>query len=331
MQVRPPTPPARASRIKGWLLQLLLVLLLGALLAWCTGNVLRTLHERGIQAGFSFLTDPAGFDIGESWLAYDPAQATWRAFAVGVLNTLRVALPAIVLATLLGTLIGIGRLSALSVPRRLCGMLVETLRNIPLLLQLLMCYFALTSLLPDTSEALTLGPILLSKSGLFLPDIRCDPSCHLSLPSVEGFGIEGGWSLTPEYAAVLIALSLYTAVFIAEIVRGGIQSVPAAQLTAAQALGLTPWQVFRHVTAPLALRAIIPALTNQYLNLSKNSSLAVAVGYPDIVSIANTSLNQSGRAFECIVIVMLIYATLSLLTAIIMNRYNRRVALRGQA
>lgn len=310
--------------------QILLLAAVILLLGWLGHNVLDNMRARGIRAGFDFLADPAGFDIGESLFGFEPSQPMWRAFLTGTGNTLRVALPAIVLSTVLGSLIGLGRLAANPVPRRLCGALVETLRNIPLLLQLLMCYFALTSLLPDNSEALAPLPgTLLGKGGLFLPAWSCEDGCGWSLPAAEGFGISGGWSLSPEFLAVLIALTLYTAVFIAEIVRAGIQSVSRNQIEAGRAIGFRPWQLLRHVIAPLALRTIVPPLGNQYLNLIKNSSLAVAVGYPDLVSISNTALNQTGRAFECIVIVMAVYLALSLLTALLVNLYNRRVAMRG--
>ncbi|MDQ7990275.1 MAG: ABC transporter permease subunit [Candidatus Dactylopiibacterium sp.] len=318
------------QRLLAFLAQLALAALIACALAWLGQNVLDNMRERGIRAGFDFLVEPAGFDIGEGPLAFEASQPLWRAFLAGTLNTLRVGLPAMLLASALGLLIGLGRLAQHPVPRRICDALVETLRNIPLLLQLLMCYFALASLLPDASHALAPAPgVLLSQSGLFLPAWRCEDSCGWSWPRVDGFGIDGGWALTPEYMAVLIALSLYTAVFIAEIVRGGIQSVSRGQIDAARSIGLRPAQVLRHVVLPLALRAIVPPLGNQYLNLIKNSSLAVAVGYPDLVSVANTSLNQTGRAFECIVIVMAVYLSLSLLTALLVNTFNARVALRG--
>jgi len=313
--------------------QVLLLLVLILLLGWLGHNVLESMRARGIQAGFDFLLDPAGFEIGESVFEYDASQPLWRAFLTGTGNTLRVALPAILLSTVLGSLIGLGRLAIHPVPRHLCGALVETLRNIPLLLQLLMCYFALTSLLPDAADAISPLPwTLLGKGGFFMPAWRCDEAgCGWDLPVAEGFGISGGWSLSPEFLAVLIALSLYSAVFIAEIVRGGIQSVPRGQIDSARAIGLRPFQVLRYVVAPLALRAVVPPMGNQYLNLIKNSSLAVAVGYPELVSVSNTSINQTGRAFECIVIVMAVYLALSLLTALLVNFYNRRVALRGVA
>lgn len=314
-----------------WIPQILVGLAIALILLWFGHNILANMRERGIRAGFDFLADPAGFDIGESLLDYDGGQPLWRAFAVGILNTLKVAIPAIVFSSLLGCLIGFGRLSESKAVRYLCTTCVESLRNIPLLLQLLMWYFTLSSFLPEAESAISPLPgLLLSKGGLFLPTLQCEArQCGWNIPHLEGFGIEGGFALSPEYLAVLLALSFYSAVFIAEIVRGGIQSVSQGQIAAARALGMRRLQVLRYVTAPLALRAIVPALTNQFLNLSKNSSLAVAVGYPEIVSIANTSINQTGRAFECIVIVMAVYLCLSLLTAILMNIYNARVALRG--
>jgi len=329
----PQASPDQASLTKKllqWSIQALLAGAVAGLLIWMGHNVLVHMRARGIQAGFGFLSEPAGFDIGESFLEDVATRPIWLAFVVGLVNTVRVSIPAIILGTLLGTLLGIGRLSRFAVPRTVATIVVQTIRNIPLLLQLLLCYFALTSLLPGIDHAWhPLPGVMLSQSGLYLPIWHCDQVCGWETPHVEGFGVEGGLALTPEFTAVFLSLTLYAGVFIAEIVRGGIQSVERGKIDAARALGMTRRQVLRHVIFPLALRAIIPALTNQYLNLVKNSSLAVAVGYPDLVSVANTSLNQSGRAFECIVIVMLTYLLLSLITAAIMNLYNARVALRG--
>lgn len=317
-------------RLLQWSVQALLAGAVVGLLLWMGHNVLGHMRARGIQAGFGFLTERSGFDIGESFLEDVATRPIWQAFLVGLVNTVRVSIPAIFLGTLLGALLGVGRLSRFSVLRTLATIVVQTIRNIPLLLQLLLCYFVLTSLLPGIDHAWhPLPGVMLAQSGLYLPVWHCNQVCGWETPHVEGFGIEGGLALTPEFTAVFLSLTLYSSVFIAEIVRGGIQSVGRGKIDAAHALGMTHRQVLRHVIFPLALRAIIPALTNQYLNLIKNSSLAVAVGYPDLVSIANTSLNQSGRAFECIVIVMLTYLLLSLLTAVIMNLYNARVALRG--
>ncbi len=211
---------------------------------------------------------------------------------------------------------------------------VELLRNVPLLVQLLMWYFALTELLPAADAARQPLPgVFLSKSGLAFPwpvwqEGGWWPS-GLERPEAGTFNVSGGAAVTPEYLAVLLALATYTAAFIAETVRAGIQAVPAGQVDAARALGMEAGTRLRHVVLPQALRVIVPSLTNQYLNLTKNSTLAVAVGYPELVSVSNTVLNQTGRAFECVAVIMAVYLTISLLTSALMNRYNARVALRG--
>lgn len=283
---------------------------------------------------FDFLLQPAGFGISEGWLSFDSAEPFWRAFAAGVVNTVRAAVPAAVIAVLLGTLLGIGRLTPHLLVRGLCSVYVETLRNVPLLVQLLMLYFALTQLLPDSTEALQLLPgVWLSKGGLSMPWPVSEEGAfwpsHFEWPERTTFNVTGGAALSPEYLTIVFGLGLYTAAFVAEIVRAGITSVSAGQKLAAQALGLTPGQQLRIVVLPQALRVIVPALTNQLLSLTKNSSLAVAVGYPELVSVANTSLNSTGRAFECIAIIMAVYLVLSLLISAAMNAYNSRVALRG--
>ncbi len=283
---------------------------------------------------FDFLWQPAGFGISEGWLDFDSAEPFWRAFAAGIVNTVRASVPAALIAVVLGTLIGIGRLTPHLLVRGLCNVYVQALRNVPLLVQLLMLYFALTQLLPDSTEAVQLLPgVWLSKGGLSMPwPVREEgafwPS-HFEWPELTTFNVTGGAALSPEYLTIVFGLGLYTAAFVAEIVRAGIMSVSAGQKLAAQALGLTPVQQLRIVVLPQALRVIVPALTNQLLSLTKNSSLAVAVGYPELVSIANTSLNSTGRAFECIAIIMAVYLALSLLISAAMNAYNTRVALRG--
>lgn len=286
---------------------------------------------------FDFLQQPAGFDIGETGLlAFDAAQPLWRAMLVGLGNTLRVSLPALAVATLLGTAVALARRSA-SRPLRLAGgLFVDTVRNVPLLVQLLLCYFMLIEWLPDSGHALRLMPgVWLSKGGLAFPWPAAwmgglvEDTAWWSWPQQATFNVSGGGAVTPEYLAVALALSLYTAAFLAEVIRGGLASVPPALPEAAQTLGATPWQTTMRVVLPQALRAIVPAATNQYLNLIKNSSLAVAVGYPDLVSVSNTALNQTGQAVQCIVVMMSVYLSLSLLTSALMNRFNRRHALRG--
>jgi general L-amino acid transport system permease protein len=319
----------RSPALRGLVYQALLVLAV-AVLGWLLwANTLENMRLRGIRGGFDFLRDPAGFDIGESWLHYESNQPYWRAFLVGLLNTLRVALAGIVLATLLGTLLGIGRFSRNALVRGLCSAYVECFRNIPLLLQLLTWYLLLTEYLPLPAEALRIGDwFFLSKSGLSFPTPAWDNGLAWQVPHLAEFQVEGGGALSPEFLALLLGLVFYTASYIAEIVRAGIASVPRAQREAAASLGLSRWRTLRMVTLPQAMRLVIPPLTNQYLNLTKNSSLAVAVGYPELVSIANTSLNQTGRAVECIAIIMAVYLCLSLATAALMNAFNRRMRLK---
>ncbi len=317
--------------------------------------------------------------------AFDSNEKYWRAFLVGLTNTLRVALLGIIFTTLLGTLVGVGRFSRNALVRGLCSAYVEVFRNIPILLQLLMWYLLFTELLPDAAEAWQVGSVYLSKGGINFPipiwaaghgwaligllagavaawvyrrwafaqfeasgQLRSMVLLPLALlvlgafagwlaggapsdydlPKRGEFAIENGGSLTPEFVAVLLGLTVYTAAFVAEVVRAGIQSVAQGQSEAAAALGLSRGQEMRLVMLPQALRVIIPPLTNQYLNLTKNSSLAVAIGYPDVVSIANTAINQTGRAVECITIVMAIYLSTSLLTSLLMNWYNTRAAIK---
>ncbi len=329
-------PPARRIPWAAWAFQAGLLLVLLGLGAWLLSSTLDHLRERGVRAGFDFLKDPAGFEIGESWIHYESSQPFWRAFLAGLANTVRVAVPGIALTTLLGTLLGLGRLSRNLLLRAIATAYVELIRNVPLLVQLFMWYFALTELLPASGEALKLGPgLFLSKSGMSFPWPLWEaghfwPSA-IEWPEAGELNVSGGASVTPEFLAVLLGLVTYTAAFVAETVRAGIQSVSQGQWHAALSVGLTPRQTLRFIVLPQALRVIVPSITNQYLNLTKNSSLAVAVGYPELVSVANTAINQTGRAFECIAVIMSVYLALSLLTSALMNRYNKRVALRGGA
>lgn len=386
----PASPPPRSRNwslnsraTRGLLYQLLALVLLGLGLWYLAHNTQANMQARGIQSGFDFLGASAGFDIGETLIAYDPSQSYGKAIWVGVLNTVKVALAGIVLTTVLGVMLGVGRFSRNALVRGLCYGYVELFRNVPLLLQLLMWYLVFIELLPASNEALSLGGLVfLSKGGLSLPwptaglgpvlvgallgalagllwrrrvqkrfeatgrdgDRLWVPLALLLLLAVLGwvaagmprqwnvpeqlpFMVDGGIALTPEFLALLIGLTTYTAAFVAEVVRGGVQSVSRGQDEAATALGLNPRQKMKLVVLPQAMRVIIPPLTNQYLNLTKNSSLAVVVGYPDVVSIANTTINQSGRAVECIAIIMLVYLSTSLTTSLVMNEYNRRMAI----
>ena len=376
----------RSRAFRGVVYQIVAVSVI-ALVAWfLTSNTLTNLRIRGIQSGFDFLIQPAGFGIGETVIAFDSSNPYWKAFLVGLTNTLRVAIVGIVIATVLGTLIGIGRLARNFLLRGVCTAYVELFRNIPVLLQLLMWYLLLNELLPPVSEALNPAPgMYLSKGGfafpvpvwapgfglivagaiagvvlawlyrrwvhaqfaltgrarpVFWPALAIVVVCvaagwlaagtptALDMPAKTEFNVSGGGAVTPEFLALTLGLAIYTAAFIAEIVRSGIQAVPWGQIEAASSLGLTRNRQLKLVLLPQALRVIIPPLTNQYLNLTKNSSLAVAVGYPDLVSISNTTLNQTGRAVECITIIMAVYLTLSLSTAALMNWYNARAAIK---
>jgi general L-amino acid transport system permease protein len=375
----------RSRAARGLAYQAIAIALIAMAVWFLISNTLFNMRVRGIQSGFDFLTQPAGFSIGESLFAFDSGESYWRAFLVGVSNTLRVAVAGIFLSTILGTLVGVGRFSRNALVRALCYGYVEAFRNIPVLLHLLMWYLVLTDLLPAIQEAWQVGPFFLSKGGVNFPVPVWNPGLVWAIAGlfagaaaawsyrawgrrrfeatgiarsmfwvplllvltcvalgwlaggapalmdspVRGeFAVENGGALTPEFLALLLGLSTYTAAFIAEVVRSGIASVPAGQGEAAAALGLDRRLEIRLVLMPQALRVIIPPLTNQYLNLTKNSSLAVAIGYPDIVSIANTAMNQTGRAVECIAILMAVYLTISLLTSALMNWYNARVAIK---
>ena len=304
--------PSRSPRPHwtAWAWQALAV----GLLAWglwlLTRNTLANMEARGIQSGFDFLLQRAGFDIGEGLLPFDADHSYGRAFAAGLANTLKVALPAIAIATTLGLVLGLARRAGNTLLRGVAAVLVEGLRNLPLLLQLLMAYLLLLTTLPAMDTPWQAGPLALDKAGV-----------HLVLAGAS-------WSLSPEYLALCGGLSLYTAAFIAEIVRAALGAVAVGQHDAAWALGLSRAQALRHVLLPQALKVAVPPLTNQWLNLTKNSSLAVAIGYPDLVSVANTAINQTGRALECLVVVMAVYLGTSLLTAAVMQRVNAH-ALRG--
>ncbi len=311
-------------RGRGLLVQALLaagLLLALGLLAW---NTAQNLEARKIASGFAFLWREAGFEIGESaFLSYSAADHYLRALLVGLGNTFRVAAIGVVLATVLGALLGLARLSPNWLLARLAALYVEVLRNVPLLVQLFFWYALISETLPGPEAALNPLPgVFLSNRGIFFP-------LPGNWPELSGFNFTGGASLSPEFATLLVGLVTYTAAFIAEIVRAGILSVPRGQVEAARSLGLGRRDALRFVVAPLALRLMVPPMTSQYLNLTKNSSLAVAIGYPDLVSIANTTMNQTGQAIEGVAIIMAVFLTISLSISAFMNWYNRRVALRG--
>jgi general L-amino acid transport system permease protein len=292
-----------------------------AALAWyLLSNTLDNLAARNIASGFAFLGREAGFEIGETaFFAYGAADSYLRALGVGLFNTFRVALAGVVLATALGAAIGLARLSNNFLLKSLSGAYVEFIRNVPLLVQLFFWYAVIAEALPPPREALQPLPgVFLSSRGIFFP-------LPGSVPVLEGFNFTGGGHLSPEFATLLIGLVVYTASFIAEIVRAGIQAVARGQVDAARALGLREGPTLRYVVLPQALRVMVPPLTSQYLNLIKNSSLAVAIGYPDFVAIVSTTINQTGQAIEGVAIIMAVYLTISLTISALMNWYNARL------
>jgi general L-amino acid transport system permease protein len=362
----------------------------GAALAvgwYLVSNTLANLEARNIASGFGFLDREAGFAIGEtSLISYSAADSYRRALTVGLANTFRVALIGIVAATVLGTLIGLARLSRNWLLAKFAAAYVEFIRNVPLLVQLFFWYALITENLPLPREPLEPLPgVYLTNRGIFFPVPVAHPAyawmfaafvagtagaafyawwagrrqaltgrrppvlwaalalvlvppgvayfaagapTGVSVPELSGFNLVGGMSLTPEFAALTGGLVVYTAAFIAEIVRAGILAIHYGQFEAAYALGLRRGLAMRLVVLPQALRVIVPPLTSQYLNLTKNSSLAVAIGYPDLVSIANTTINQTGQAIEGIAIIMAVYLTISLAISAFMNWYNARIALK---
>jgi general L-amino acid transport system permease protein len=309
---------------RGWLYQAALLAAAGLALWFLASNTAHNLESRKIASGFGFLWREAGFEIGETGaIAYGAADSYLRALGIGLWNTFRVAAIGVVFATVLGTLIGLARLSPNWLLKQLATAYVEVIRNVPLLVQLFFWYAIISESLPAPRDALQ--PF----SGLFLSNRGIAFPTPWSTPELSGFNFIGGAVLTPEFAALLIGLVTYTAAFIGEIVRAGVLSVGRGQVDAAHSMGLTRGGALRYVVLPQALRLIVPPLTSQYLNLAKNSSLAVAIGYPDLVSIANTTMNQTGQAIEGIAIIMAVFLTISLSISAFMNWYNRRVALKG--
>ena len=280
-----------------------------------------------------FILQPAGFAIGETLIPFDSSESYLKAYLVGLGNTLRVALAGIVLATVLGTLVGIGRVSSNALARGLCYVYTELLRNVPILLQLLMWYVLLVEWMPDAEAPLQAwDSVFLSKGGLALPWLAWDEGAWTSrllweLPALVEGEVRGGLIISPEFLAVTLGLTLYTSAFVAEIVRSGILALHKGQSEAASALGLSRGQVMRLVLLPQALRVIVPPMTSQYLNITKNSSLAIAIGYPDLVASINVTINQTGQAIENILIIMAAYLSVSLSISLFMNWYNKRIAL----
>lgn len=382
--------PARASflndpKVRGLFYQAVVFIVLVAFIYWIIGNTIENLKRANIASGFGFLSGRAGFDVSQSLIEYSSDSTFARALVVGLLNTLLVAVTGIITASIVGFVVGIGRLSKNWLIRKICTVYVEVFRNIPPLLVIFFWYLGVLSVLPLPRDSIELPfDSYLNSRGFFLPKMIWGEGAWLILvglglaiamswfvaraarvrqmatgqqfpviwttlalliglplmafvasgfpltiefPQKGTFNLTGGFQIKPEFIALYLALSFYTASFIAEIVRAGILGVSKGQSEASAALGLRPGQVLRLVIVPQALRIIIPPLTSQYLNLTKNSSLAVAVGYADLVAIGGTILNQTGQSIEIVAIWMIVYLGLSLLTSAFMNWFNARMAL----
>lgn len=384
-QVRPPF--YRDERVLGVFSQILVVVIVLGLGLFFFNNMITGLREKhSVAITFSFLTQTAGFDIGESLIEYSRERTYLRAFVVGLLNTFQVAVLGIIFATALGILIGVMRLSTNFLVSKIAAVYIDIFRNIPLLVLLIFWAQGVFLKLPRVADAIVLADAFyLSNRGVAIPWglptdswstylivlaagiiagavlayflrehgkrtgrmplvtlwfivtvaavgligwIVLPQPMTLDVPTLEGFNTQGGKILSQQFMALLSGLIIYTAAFIAEVVRAGIQSVSKGQREAATALGLTAAQTLRLIIFPQALRVIIPPLTSQYLNLTKNSSLAIAIGYPDLFAVAgNTILNQTGREIEMFTMIMGTYLSLSLLTSFLMNIYNRRIRL----
>lgn len=365
--------------------QILTILGVGLLSYYLISNTLTNLERQSISTGFGFFDKEAAFEIGESAIEYSAADSYGRALAVGFLNTLIVSFIGIVLTSILGTFIGVARLSSNWLVAKLSAAYIEFFQNIPILLQLFFWYAFFYEILPSPRQALNpfdgvflcnrglifgipewhsgflysaiafiVGLILVffmkkwsakrqAATGLIFPTGKVSLAILLglpffiwlvngaptsmSVPALKGFNFKGGVTISPEFTALLLGLVLYTAAFVAEVVRAGIQSVSKGQTEAALSIGLKPGHVLNLVILPQALRVIVPPLTSQLLNLTKNSSLAVAIGYPDFVSVAGTTINQTGQAIEGVALIMIVYLIFSLSTSAYMNWYNKKIAI----
>lgn len=379
-------PVWRDERVLRVLAQIISAIVIIGFFFWMVNNVVTAANQRGLSLGFRFLDDAAGFPIGESPIPYDPSNTFAYAFYVGLLNTVKVSVIGVILATILGIIVGLARLSTNWLVNRLALTFIEIHRNIPLLVLLFLWYQAVFLKLPGVRQSIVWpGPVYLNQRGLYMTWPRFTESAtpfiisiisgiilatavylylrkrretsgkptyygaaglailiafpilgwfladgvplRLDVPELSGFNFRGGAYMTPEFAALLIGLFTYTAAFIAEVVRAGIQAVNRGQLEAARAVGLDYIQVLSLIIMPQALRVIIPPLISQYLNLIKNSSLAFFIGFPDLFYIGRTTINQAGRAIPVFLLIMTIYLGLSLITSIFMNYYNKRIQL----
>jgi general L-amino acid transport system permease protein len=382
--------PSRVSlfndpKIRGIFYQAVVFILLVLVVYWIVGNTVENLRRSNISSGFAFLNGRAGFDVSQALIPFSSDSTFARALLVGLLNTILVAVTGIITASIVGFLVGVGRLSKNWLIRQICTVYVEVFRNIPPLLVIFFWYLGVLSVLPLPRDSyhLPFGSYLNSR-GFFFPKMIWGEGAWLigvaillaigliwfvarrarirqmatgerfpvlwtslallfglpllafvvtgfpltmEYPQQSTFNLVGGTQVKPEFIALYLALSFYTASFIAEIVRAGILGVPKGQSEASAALGLRSGMILRLVVIPQAMRIIIPPLTSQFLNLTKNSSLAIAVGYADLVAIGGTILNQTGQSIEIVAIWMVVYLGLSLATSVVMNWFNSRMAL----
>jgi general L-amino acid transport system permease protein len=373
-----------SAGFRGLLYQVAIVVFVIGAAIYMIGNAQEAMQKRGIATGFGFLDQEAGFPIGESLIPFSAADTYLRAYVVAVLNTLKVSIVSIIAATVIGTVLGIARLSSNWLVSRLASIYVEAFRNTPQLVQIIFWYTLVTRLPAPRQAWNPFDSVFLSNRGLVFPwpvsevfawatlalVIGCIgafalsrwadrrrrltgrelPALWLSLgiivglplltwllggsptamstPKLGGFNFVGGITLSPEFLALLLGLSLYIAAFIAEIVRSGIQSVPRGQIEAARAIGLKRSEIYRKVVLPQALRVIVPPATAQYVSLTKNSSLGVAIGYPELFNVDNTIVTLSGNTIEAIAIMMAIYLSIAFTIALIMNWYNKLVQIK---
>ena len=320
----------RNRRLVPWLVQAAVGLAVLVVVAFLVSNLVRNLTAAGLLLTWSWLANPAGFDIAESSIPFSASQPYGMALLAGLVNTLKVVVAGLLGATALGTLVGAAAFSSNGLLKRLARVYVELVRNIPLLLQLVFWYFVVFLALPNGSQAIQWPGLVLAKSGLYLGWFSgwFGAGGHWQLPTLS----EGVWQaplrLSVEFSALLTGLVVYTAAFIAEVVRGGIAAVPQGQWEAARALGLSPLVTLRRIVMPQALRVIVPGLNSQYISLAKNSSLAVACGYTDLYSVSETTLNQTGRAVEVVLLLLGSYLVIDLLISALMNGVNAAVQLR---
>jgi len=382
--------PSRASlindpKVRSIFYQCLVVALLVSGVWWIVHNTIVNLTNLHIASGFTFLKGRAGFDISDTAIAYTSDSTYGRAIIVGLINTLIVAFVGIITATIIGFIVGVGRLSKNWLIQKICTVYVEVFRNIPPLLVIFFWYSGVLAVLPPPRDSINLPfGSFLNQRGFYFPRAIWGDGSWLILvglfagiamawfvarkahqrqmatgqqfpvfwtslalivglpllayalsgfpltfdfPKQSTFNLTGGFAVKPEFLSLYLALSFYTAAFIAEIVRAGIRGVARGQSEASEALGLRSGQLLRLVVVPQAMRIVIPPLASQYLNLTKNSSLAIAIGYPDLTATTGTVLNQTGQAVECVVIMMVIYLAISLLTSLLMNWFNAKMAL----